>query len=478
MKLAQLLHGIPTLTPVPDVAVSELCRDSRKVTDGCVFVCIRGTGVDSHDFAESAVAQGAAAVVCERDLGLENQVIVADGRATWARMCANRFGNPADRLKLIGVTGTNGKTSTTYLLKAILEQDGHRVGLIGTIQNLIGDRVLASGHTTPDPFELQQMLCTMADEGCTFAVMEVSSHALDQDRVGGITFEAAVFTNLTQDHLDYHQTMDNYAAAKKKLFSMCRVAILNQDDEAHRVMAEGMTCPCITYSAHDDAASYTARGIRPRPDGVDFDLVGFDGIGRVRLATPGQFSVYNALGAAACALAVGVDFDTVTTALSAAGIVKGRAEVVPTDRDFTVVIDYAHTPDGLLNICETLGACKVGRLVTLFGCGGDRDRTKRPQMGAVAAAHSDFVIVTSDNPRTEDPDAIIADIVPAVEQSGTPFTVIPDRVSAIEWALQHAQTGDTILLAGKGHETYQILKDKTITLDEREVVYNALKEGR
>ncbi len=478
MKLQQLLQGVHTLSPVPDVEVTELCRDSRKVTAGCVFVCIRGTGVDSHDFAVGAAEQGAAAVVTERDLGLPCQVLVTDGRAAWARMCANWFGNPAERLKLIGITGTNGKTSTTYLLKAILEKAGHRVGLIGTIQNLIGDRVLASGHTTPDPFELQQMLCTMADEGCTFAVMEVSSHALDQDRVGGITFEAAVFTNLTQDHLDYHKTMEQYAAAKKKLFSMCRAAVLNQDDVAHRVMAEGITCPCVTYSAHNDAADYTARGIRPRPDGVDFDLVGFDGIGRVRLATPGQFSVYNALAAAACALTVGVDFDTVTAALSAAGIVKGRAEVVPTDRDFTVVIDYAHTPDGLLNICETLNACKAGRLVTLFGCGGDRDRTKRPKMGAVAAAHSDFVIVTSDNPRTEDPEAIIADILPAVEQSGTPFTVIADRVAAIEWALANTQTGDTILLAGKGHETYQILKDKTITLDERDVVYNALKEGR
>ncbi|MBQ6829754.1 MAG: UDP-N-acetylmuramoyl-L-alanyl-D-glutamate--2,6-diaminopimelate ligase [Clostridia bacterium] len=478
MKLQRLLHGIDTLSPVLDMEIAALCRDSRKVTAGCAFVCIRGTGVDSHDFGVAAAEQGAAVVVTERDLGLPNQVLVSDGRAAWARMCANWFGNPAERLKLVGITGTNGKTSTTYLLKAILEKAGHRVGLIGTIQNLIGDRVLASGHTTPDPFELQQMLCTMADEGCTFAVMEVSSHALDQDRVGGITFEAAVFTNLTQDHLDYHKTMENYAAAKKKLFSMSRAAVLNMDDVAHRVMLEGMTCPHVTYSAHSDAADYTARGIRPRPDGVDFDLVGFDGIGRVRLATPGQFSVYNALAAAACALQLGVDFDTVTAALSAAGIVKGRAEVVPTDRDFTVVIDYAHTPDGLLNICETLNACKAGRLVTLFGCGGDRDRTKRPKMGAVAAAHSDFVIVTSDNPRTEDPDAIIADIVPAVEQSGTPFTVIVDRVAAIEWALHHAQTGDTVLLAGKGHETYQILKDKTITLDERDVVYNALKEGR
>ncbi len=334
MKLQQLLHGVEVLSPVPDTDIAALCRDSRKVTAGCAFACIRGTGVDSHAFGAAAAEQGAAAVICERDLGLCNQVLVKDGRAAWATMCANWFGNPADRLKLIGITGTNGKTSTTYLLKAILEQAGHRVGLIGTIQNLIGDRVLASGHTTPDSFDLQHLLCTMADEGCSYVVMEVSSHALDQDRVGGITFEAAVFTNLTQDHLDYHHTMDNYAAAKKKLFRMCRTAVLNQDDAACDTMREGISCPCATYSAVDDAADYTARGIRPRPDGVDFDLVGFDGIGRVRLATPGQFSVYNALAAAACALKLGVDFETVTTALSAAGIVKGRAEVVPTGRDF------------------------------------------------------------------------------------------------------------------------------------------------
>ena len=476
MNLKNLLTGIEYRGTVPEIPITGICRDSRKVTEGCAFVCIRGTGVDSHAFAADALAKGAAVVITERDLGLSPQVVVDDGRAAWAQLCANRFGHPSKRLKLIGITGTNGKTTTTYLLKAILEQAGHRVGLIGTIQNMIGQQVLAAGHTTPDSYELQEMLCAMADAGCDYVVMEVSSHALDQARVGGCSFEAGVFTNLTQDHLDYHVTMENYAAAKKRLFFMCKIGIVNQDDPWTATLCEGIPCPVTTYSAHDDTADYTARNVRQRPDGVDFELVGLKDIGRIRLATPGQFSVYNALAAATCALALGVSFEDVTRALSAAGIVKGRAEVVPTGRDFTVVIDYAHTPDGVENICSTLNACKAGRLVTLFGCGGDRDRTKRPKMGAAAARLSDFLIVTSDNPRTEDPDAIIADILTGLEGTDTPYTVIPNRAEAIRWAIRNAQPGDTLLLAGKGHETYQILKDGTIPFDEREVVADTLKE--
>ena len=477
MKLQQLMAGIDAVGAIADVEITALCRDSRKVTAGCAFVCIRGTGVDSHAFAEQAAADGAAVVVVERDMGLKNQLLVPDGRLAWALMCANWFGRPAERMKLVGITGTNGKTSCAFLLKAVLEHAGHTVGLIGTIQNLIGDRVIASGHTTPDPYELQQMFAEMAHAGCDFAVMEVSSHALDQDRVGGCRFAVGAFTNLTQDHLDYHGSMENYAAAKRKLFSMCDQAVFNRDDEAWLAMSEGVDCPMLTVSVGDDRADYTARNIRIRPDGTDFELVGFNGIGRVRLATPGRFSVYNAMTAATCALALGVEFDLVTAALSQTGIIKGRAEVVPTGRDFTVVIDYAHTPDGLVNICETLASCKVGRLVTVFGCGGDRDRAKRPLMAKAAAALSDALIVTSDNPRTEDPHAIIEDILAGLEGETTPYVVIADRIEAIRHAVATAQAGDTILLAGKGHETYQILKDKTVHLDEREVVVQALQEG-
>ena len=356
----------------------------------------------------------------------------------------------------------------------MLEYAGHKVGLIGTIHNLIGDRVLPARHTTPDPYDLQSLLALMVVEGCDYCVMEVSSHALHQHRVAGCVYELGVFTNLTQDHLDYHGTMEEYMLAKKMLFSLSRQAIVNKDDGWAAAISEGIPCPLMTYSAKDDAADYVARNIRYRADGVDFELVGLGKIGRVNMQIPGQFSVYNGLCAANVCLALGMDFDTVVEALSAASGVKGRAEVVPTGRDFTVVIDYAHTPDGLDNICRTLKECCKGRLVTLFGCGGDRDKTKRPLMGAVAASLSDYLVVTSDNPRTEDPAAIIADILVGLQDTATPYTVVENRIEAIHWAIAHAQAGDTILLAGKGHETYQILGTETIHLDEREVVAEAL----
>lgn len=474
MELTQLLEGVETLNTPEEQEITALCRDSRKVTEGCLFVCITGTGIDSHTFAAEVLQAGAAAVLVERDLGLPKQILVPNTRTAWGRLCANWFGHPSRRMHLVGVTGTNGKTSTTYLLKAILEEAGHKVGLIGTIRNLIGDVEIAAGHTTPDAYDLQQMFAQMADAGCDYVVMEISSHALDQGRVEGCCFDVGIFTNLTQDHLDYHGTMENYAAAKKRLFSLCGTAVLNKDDAWYPFMSGEIPCAAVTFSERDNSADYVARNIAERPDGVEFELLEQGAISRVRLATPGRFSVYNALCAAACARALGMPFDTVTTALSRAGIVKGRAEVVPTGRAFTVVIDYAHTPDGLINICNTLNACKVGRLVTVFGCGGDRDRTKRPKMGAAAARLSDFVVVTSDNPRSEEPEAIIADILPGVRETDTPYTVISNRVEAIRWAVTHAQEGDTILLAGKGHETYQILKEGTIHLDEREIVAEAL----
>lgn len=483
MKLSELMSHTGVLPgPFPEQAdIQGLSCDSRRIEPGFAFVCIRGTAMDGHDYVRQAVENGAAVVVAEHPVELGgaegvHQVLVESGRRAWARMCANWFGNPAKRLKMIGVTGTNGKTTTTYLLKSILEAGGEKVGLIGTIQNMIGERVLASGHTTPDPYDLQSMLSLMVAEGCGYAVMEVSSHALDQDRVEGCTFDAGIFTNLTQDHLDYHGTMENYLAAKKRLFSLCKTAILNQDDTWYEPMREGISCRTVTFSTKSDAADYTARNIRQRPDGVDFELVGTGVIGRVRLAVPGRFSVYNALGAAACALTLGLPFQPVVDALGKAAGVKGRCEVVPTGRDFTVVIDYAHTPDGLEKICGALRECKTGRLVTVFGCGGDRDKTKRPQMAKAAASLSDFLVITSDNPRSEEPQAIIDDILTGLAGSKTLYTVVVNRVEAIHWAIRNARPGDTILLAGKGHETYQVLHDGIIHLDEREVVAEALAQ--
>ena len=475
MKLYDLLKdtGISAGFINEDTEIVSITCDSRRVEPGCLFVCIVGTAVDGHQYAQQAQQAGAAAVVVQRDMGLYNQILVENTRMTWAQLCANWFGHPAARLKMIGVTGTNGKTTTTTLIKSMLEHQGHKVGLIGTIHNLIGDRVLPTRHTTPDPYDLQSLLALMVVEGCDYCVMEVSSHALDQRRVAGCEYEVGVFTNLTQDHLDYHGTMENYMLAKKELFSLSRCGISNKDDAWNEKMTADAPCPITTYSV-GGAADYVARDVRYRADGVDFELVGGGNAAQVKMQIPGQFSVYNGLCAATVCLKLGMPFDRVVEALSAAAGVKGRAEVVPTGRDFTVVIDYAHTPDGLENICRTLKACCTGRLVTLFGCGGDRDKTKRPLMGAVAAKLSDYLVVTSDNPRTEDPAAIIEDILPGVRDAGTPYTVVENRVEAIHWAIEHAQPGDTILLAGKGHETYQILGEETIHLDEREVVAEAL----
>ena len=476
MTVAQLMEHTGAQTSDAR-AVAGITCDSRKVQPGWVFVCICGTSSDGHAFAKQALEAGAAAVVVQRDLGLAQQIQVESTRHAWAIMCANWFGRPSRRLHLIGITGTNGKTTVSYMLKSILEFCGYKTGLVGTIQNMIGQRVLPSGHTTPDPYDLQSMFSLMVAEGCTHAVMEVSSHALDQGRVDGCRFDAAVFTNLTQDHLDYHGTMENYLAAKKRLFTMCDRGILNLDDPAAQQIKEGIDCPWTTYSVGRDEADYTARNIHKRPDGVDFELVGTGEIDRVRLSIPGDFSVYNAIAAAACGLAIGLPFEKVVAALSACRGVKGRAEIVPTGRDFTVIIDYAHTPDGLENICRTLKECAAGRLVVLFGCGGDRDKTKRPKMGAIAAKYADFCVVTSDNPRTEDPAAIINDILAGMP-AGAAYTVVENRVEAIHWAIDHARPGDTILLAGKGHETYQVLKDGLIHLDEREVIADALAKER
>lgn len=478
MRLSQLMDGVAVLTDAPSLAEQEIAGltcDSRRVQPGFAFVCIRGTAQDGHRYAADALKKGAAVVITEVPQGLVNELTVSSTRRVWAQMCANWFDNPARKLHLIGVTGTNGKTTVTCLLKEALTACGQKVGLLGTIQNVIGERVLPAEHTTPDPYDLQSMLALMVAEGCTYAVMEVSSHALCQDRVEGLRYDAAVFTNLTQDHLDYHGTMEAYMQAKKRLFFQSDRAVVNADDPWEAALIEGVPCPVRTFSL-EGAADLTAADIQPRPDGVDFALRTGEIVARVRFGIPGRFSVYNALAAAACMISLGFPLTTVAQALSQAQGVKGRAEIVPTERDFTVVIDYAHTPDGLENICRTLKECCAGRLVTVFGCGGDRDRGKRPQMGRVAARLSDALVVTSDNPRTEEPTAIIDEILVGVREESTPYTVVENRVKAIRYAIAHAQSGDTILLAGKGHETYQILADEVIHLDEREVVADALRE--
>ncbi len=462
-------------SPLGNVQVGKVTNNSSQVEQGDVFVCIQGAAVDGHKYAPMAVEAGASVVICSRDLGLENQVIVEDTRKVYAQMCSAYFGHPSKRLKVIGVTGTNGKTSTCLMIKSILESQGYQVGLIGTIQNTVGTQVLPAKNTTPDAYELHSLFSLMEHSGCEYVVMEVSSHAIDQDRIYGLHFACCVFTNLTQDHLDYHKTMENYAGVKKKLFSRCDRAVINADDAYAKEFTEACECPVVTYAVNTDNSTYTAKNLRHHVAGVDFEMVGEGVIGRVKLKIPGVFSVYNALAAGGCALTLGIPFASVLAAMCSLESPKGRAEVVPTNgRDFTVIIDYAHTPDGLENILRALGSNRKGRLVTVFGCGGDRDKTKRPQMGEIAGEFSDYVIVTSDNPRTEEPGEIIKDIVEGMKHCNTPYTVIENRIKAIEYAILNAQPGDTILLAGKGHETYQIIGNQTIRLDEREVVQKAL----
>lgn len=474
MLLKNLLPNISS--KFENIEVVDLTCDSRKVKNGYAFICINGFNADGHRYALQAEEAGAAVIIAEKPTGAKNEVIVEDTHLAYAVMSANYFGNPSKHFKLIGVTGTNGKTSITYMLKAIIESKGFKTGVIGTIQNIIGDRCVEASNTTPDAYGLNALFAEMRDAGCDYVIMEASSHALDQKRIYGLDFEVAAFTNLTQDHLDYHKTMENYFMAKLKLFTMCKAAVINIDDEYGKRLAETVNCECLTYAAEDRNSTYSANGINMKPDGIEYEMVGDYTIKRMRLKTGGKFSVYNSLCAAVCAKKLGFTTDEIAAALAQMDGVKGRAEVVPTGKDYTIIIDYAHTPDGLENILSTFKELKKGRLVCLFGCGGDRDAKKRPIMGAIAAKLSDFVIVTSDNPRSEEPSAIISDILSGMKESKTSYKVIENRVDAIKYAVQNARKDDIIVLAGKGHETYQILSTGKIHLDEREVIAEALAE--
>ena len=374
-------------------------------------------------------------------------------------------------MTLIAVTGTNGKTTTTCLIKEMLEQTLRvPVGLVGTNRNLVGQQELPAHRTTPESYELQQLLRTMADAGCAFVVMEVSSHALVQHRVAGLTFDVGVFTNLTQDHLDYHGTMEEYRRAKGLLFAQCRRSVVNLDDEAGRWYAGRISGPVFTYSENRAQADLTARNIRLFPGHVEFEAVTLGHIARVHLPIPGGFSIYNALAALSAGLCLELPLERLAPALRSVHGVKGRVEVVPVPRAYTVLIDYAHSPNALENILLTARDFTAGRLICLFGCGGDRDKTKRPIMGAIARDLADLVVLTSDNPRTEEPEAIIRDIQAGMAEGEAPVHVEPDRRRAIAWVLDQGQPGDVIVLAGKGHETYQEINGVQFPMDEREIV--------
>lgn len=483
MTLRELLRGVAVreVRADLDLEVSGVSYDSRKTGPGDLFVAMTGYAADGHRFIPMARERGAVCVLCQKAPEGEGPwVLVEDSRAALAQVGRNWYGDPGASMTMVGVTGTNGKTTTTYLLKDILERAaGARVGLIGTNQNMIGERVLPTERTTPESFELQGLLRRMADGGCTHVVMEVSSHALYLKRAAGIHFAVGIFTNLTQDHLDFHETMENYCDAKALLFQMCDAGIFNGDDPWTERMAAGAACRRIFFGRG------TARRLDLRADNVRLDEAGasFDAVAAeetvpVRVEIPGGFMVYNTLGVLAAARELGVPLAESARVLAHSAHVKGRVEPVPVPGDYTVLIDYAHTPDALENVLTAVRGFARGRVVALFGCGGDRDKTKRPKMGAIAARLADFVVVTSDNPRTEVPGDIIRDILPGLEGTGTPYVVVEDRAQAIGWAMDHARPGDVIVLAGKGHETYQEVGHEKRHMDEREIVAEHIAAGQ
>ena len=482
MKLLELLKDIPVLESnvSMDLEIGQVVYDSRKVTPGCLFVAVTGFAADGNRFIPMALEKGAAVIVTAKKPEQEvPYVLVPSDRQALALLGCNFYGHPAKSMKMVGVTGTNGKTSVTLLLKHVLEKTlGARVGLIGTTANMIGEEIIPTERTTPESFELQGLFARMRDAGCTHVVMEVSSHAIALDRVGGVRFDAAGFTNLTEDHLDFHKTMDHYCDTKAELFRRCEKGVINADDSYAQRFLDAAACQVLTTAVAGEGG-LKAENLELRADGIDFTAVMNGEKVPVSLGIPGRFTVYNALTVLGLAVNLGISLADAAAALADAPGVKGRVEVVPTPgTDYTVLIDYAHTPDGLENVLSSVrGFCK-GRLISVFGCGGDRDPIKRPIMGRIGAALSDIAIITSDNPRTEDPEAIIRDITPGADEAGKPYEVVVDRIAAIRHAMELAKKDDIIVLAGKGHETYQEIMGVKHHMDEREIVAQILEEKK
>lgn len=466
-----------------EIDVKGISYDSRKVKPGYLFICIPGLKTDGHKYAGQAVENGASVIVAEKEIDLPAGVallIVDDTRMVLPILASNFYQKPSGDLRVIGVTGTNGKTTTTHLIQAILEEAGKRTGILGTLYARFEDVEINMGHTTPESLDIEEFMNITRAKGGRYVVMEVSSHALDLGRVDKIQFDAAVFTNLTQDHLDYHNTMDQYKESKLQLFHRVanqagKFTIVNADDPYAHDFINASGTECRTY-AINNPADVRAADLNTNLKGSRFKVVTAGEEFEISMKQIGLFNVYNALAAISFALQEGIDSATIKSALEKVEGVAGRFEQVDCGQDFTVVVDYAHTPDGLENILKTGRKIVENQLITVFGCGGDRDRTKRPQMGEIAARYSDFSIVTSDNPRSEEPEAIIDDIIPglnAVENSR--YAKIVDRHDAIEHAIRLAHKGDLVIIAGKGHETYQLVKDKVLDFDDRKVAREILK---
>lgn len=474
MLLSSLLKGTDVKSSYNDVEVLDIKTNSKEELTGSVFVCIVGMNIDGHEFAKVACEKGAVSVVVEKSIGVENEIIVEDTRACYAIMCANFFENKKEDLTLIATTGTNGKTSVSTIIKKLLCSSKVNCGLISTICAEYDEFTEKLPRTTPDAYTIHRLFYDMAENDITTVSLEASSHALDQKRLFNIMFDIAIFTNLTQDHLDYHKNMVEYFNAKKILFSNAKYAIINIDDSYGRDIIEMLTIPYVTYSTKDESADFYAENIECHQEGVSF-LLNYDNIkSKVTFAIPGIYSVENALASIAACVRLGLSIESIVTSLSQISGIMGRSEIIKTRRGFTVICDYAHTPDGLENIIKSTKDYAKGKVILLFGCGGDRDKEKRPIMGKIATEFADFTIVTSDNPRTENPNSIIKDILSGISREKK-YIAISDRRDAIRYAIATASEGDIIILAGKGHEQYQTLGKKKLYFDERKLVHGILK---
>jgi UDP-N-acetylmuramoyl-L-alanyl-D-glutamate--2,6-diaminopimelate ligase len=479
MLLKDLTRGLEILDLKgdADIEVKGIAYDSRKVRAGYLFVCIDGMTADGHDYVNQALDNGAAAFIVQKETVLPEGVGVVrtnNTRYALAYVSDIFYGHPSGRFKLAGITGTKGKTTTTFMVKSILESAGQKVGLVGTLGSRIGDRTLYTERTTPESHDLQSLFAEMAEERVQSVVMEVSSQGLALHRVSCSEYEIGVFTNLTKDHIGpkEHSSMEEYLKAKCLLFKMCKKGLVNLDSEFAPAVIKEARCEMLTYGI-DSAADIRAADVVKHPQSVEFRVATPWFETGIKVNIPGRFSVYNALAAIGVCGLLGVSPGAMKAGLEKVQV-PGRAELVDTGRDFSVMIDYAHTPDSLDNILTTVKDYAPGRVVSLFGCGGDRDRTKRPMMGEISGRLADLTIITSDNPRTEEPSAIVGDIEEGIRRTDGKYVVIVDRREAIKYALENARPGDVIVLAGKGHETYQTFRDKTVHFDEREVVREIL----
>lgn len=481
MQLKEMLHQISyTILQGSDaIEIHAPVYDSRKVKQNDLFVCITGFQTDGHRYIAMAIEKGASAILVEHAVSEIPEYITViqtqNNRQALALLSANFYHHPANDMHMIGVTGTNGKTSITYLIRSVLVHAGRKTGVIGTIENRIGDRIVPTERTTPESLELQALLDTMRSESVTDVMMEVSSHSLDLHRVDGIEYDIGIFTNLTQDHLDYHKTMENYKIAKSLLFAHSKTSIINIDDPAGEFMISAAKGKVFTY-AIDKTADLQASQIEIDAQGTKFILLYQRKQFSVSLHTPGRFSVYNALAAIGACLTLGISMDIILNGISSNMGITGRFQTIRSKKGMQAVVDYAHTPDGLENVLKTAQEFTKGKMIVVFGCGGDRDKTKRPIMGRIAGKYAGYCIITSDNPRTEDPEKILTDIEIGTKETNCPYEKQVDRHIAIQRAVSLAQAGDVILIAGKGHETYQIFPDRTIHFDDVEEVRNAFGE--